>query len=138
MVLFSSKVSHQEVFSVDFPQIIPVLFIAVCIFCITFMRQMPNEPPTVTDHLVVTVTSNLTEQPRRQKSIIMPLTSMIPVLIPDGEITEVEVKVENVLLCAEFPMLPIVIKDYWIAPGTRIPVAVHKTLDGDILRIERI
>jgi hypothetical protein len=99
---------------------------------------MPNEPPTVTDHLVVTVTSNLTEQPRRQKSIIMPLTSMIPVLIPDGEITEVEVKVENVLLCAEFPMLPIVIKDYWIAPGTRMVIAVHKTLDGEIFRIERI
>lgn len=122
----------------DFTFIIPVLFIAVCIFCLSFVRQMPNEPPTVIDNLVVTVTNNLTEQPRKQKSIIMPLTSMIPVLIPEGEITEVEVKVENVLLCAELPMLPIVIKDYWIAPGTRMLIAVHKTLAGDILRIERM
>ena len=138
MVLFSYKVSHQEVFSVDYPQIIPVLFIAVCIFFLSFVRQMPNEPPTVIDNLVVTVTNNLTEQPRKQKSIIMPLTSILPVLIPEGEITDVEVKVENMLLCEELPMVPIVITDYWIVPGTRLSIAVHKTLDGEILRIERI
>jgi len=138
VVLFSYKVSHQEVFSVDYPQIIPVLFIAVCIFFLSFVRQMPNEPPTVIDNLVVTVTNNLTEQPRKQKSIIMPLTSILPVLIPEGEITDVEVKVENMLLCEELPMVPIVITDYWIVPGTRLSIAVHKTLDGEILRIERI
>ena len=35
-------------------------------------------------------------------------------------------------------MVPIVITDYWIVPGTRLSIAVHKTLDGEILRIERI
>ena len=122
----------------DIAYILPPLLITISVIGLWFARQMPNEPSTVIDKMVVIVTTNLTEQPRKQKSIIMPLTSMIPVLIPDGEITEVEVKVENVLLCAEFPMLPIVIKDYWIAPGTRMIIAVHKTLDGEILRIERI
>lgn len=122
----------------DIAYIIPPLLITISVIGLWFARQMPNEPPTVIDNMIVTVTKNLTKQPLKQKSIIMPLTSMLPVLIPEGEITDVEVKVENMLLCEELPMVPIVITDYWIVPGTRLSIAVHKTLDGEILRIERI
>ena len=122
----------------DIAYIIVPLLMLVCVIGIRFVRQMPNEPPELIEEMVVTITKNLTEQPPKQKSIIMPLTSTLPVLIPDGEIIEVEVTVHNVLLCEELPMLPIVIKDYWIAPGTRLPIAIHKTLDGEIARIERI
>ena len=122
----------------DIAYILPPLLITISVIGLWFARQMPNEPSTVIDKMVVTVAKNLTKGPIKQKSIIMPLTSMIPVLIPEGEITDVEVKIENMLLCEELPMVPIVIKDFWIAPGTRLSIAVHKTLDGEIVRIERI
>lgn len=82
------------------------------------------------------VTDNLA-RPKKKTTGLYPLVASPPLFIPEGEVVEEDVIVKNVLLCDEYPAIPLILKDHWIAPGTTLSVWVYKDHEGIPVRIRK-
>ncbi len=122
----------------DFSVLIVIGIFVVCGLALSAVRRMPNEVPSVTERVEVTIEQNLTLCPeKRTYEMIYPLMSTPPFCLPDIPHREYEPSVRNVLLSHEYPMLPIIFTDHWVAPGSRCAIVIHRDKDGEVIKVEK-
>lgn len=113
------------------------LLIGLALISLGLLAFEDDSVSTVEGSLETIVVKENLAQPKKKITALYPLVSSPPFFIPEGEVVEEDVIVKNVLLCDEYPAIPLILKDHWIAPGTTLSVWVYKDHEGIPVRIRK-
>lgn len=106
------------------------VIIAICLAVLMALNSSEDEVATLEASLeTINVKDNLA-RPRKKITAVYPLISSPPLFIPEGDLIEEDAIIKNVLICLEYPAVPLVLSDVWIAPGTVMTVWIYKDRDG--------
>ena len=110
--------------------IVLCVIIAICLAVLMALNSSEDEVATLEASLeTINVKDNLA-RPRKKITAVYPLISSPPLVIPEGDLIEEDAIIKNVLICLEYPAVPLVLSDVWIAPGTVMTVWIYKDRDG--------
>lgn len=113
------------------------LLIGLALISLGLLTLEDNRVSTLEASLETLVVKENLARPKKKTTVIYPLVASPPFFIPEGEVLEEDAIVKNVLICEEYPAIPLILKDHWIAPGTTMSVWVYKDAEGLPVRISR-
>lgn len=88
------------------------LLIDLALLGIGLLAFEDDSVSTVEGSLETIVVKENLAPPKKKATVLYPLVSSHPFFIPEGKVVEEDVIVKNVLLCEEYPAIPLILKDH--------------------------